>query len=116
MLKARVTRLEQRLREHASTAPLVDLDDAAAAAKLAQFTADLSIAFYTTWRHEGLSLEQKLALARDDARRESGAPWPARAARELEIRALWRDRKIDEQQAWDLRANAEQHYFPRGDR
>jgi hypothetical protein len=71
---------------------------------------------YRSWRHRDLTLEQLLALARDNARHgDDGTQYswqrpeddvPARAtwaAREFEIRVLLRDGRIDETNARALR-------------
>jgi len=86
---------------------------------------------YDTWRHDGLSLEARLSLARDDAARAETkyeATWapalteveagrwvdrrPAREGRMLEIAILERDGRIDEAVANTLRDNARDHFKP----
>jgi hypothetical protein len=85
---------------------------------------------YDSWRHAGLSLELRLALARDDNVRVHAKPrphwspsrrqeapgawvsiWPAVCAREFEIQILKRDARIDEETAQFLRDNIHQHFF-----
>jgi hypothetical protein len=65
---------------------------------------------YSTWRHAGLSLEQLLALARDDSARNHANPWAAVGAREFEIQILERDAKIDAETAESLRKNLDAHF------
>jgi len=110
MLKARIERLEQRARERTAAKPAVTVNDPAEGAKLEQFSALLAMSPYRDWRHEPLSFEQLLALARDDCKREPSAQRLARAAREIEIRILLRDGKTDEAEASALRANADAHF------
>lgn len=112
MLKARINKLEQRARARAAVGLANDVDDADEETKLAQFRSDLAILFYATWRHEGLTLEQRLALARDDLRLAPGDRHVTRAGREFEIRILLSLDKIDDATAWALRANADQHFGP----
>jgi hypothetical protein len=110
MLKARINKLEQRARARAVVGSANDVDDVDEERKLAQFRSDLVILFYNTWRHAGMTLLQKLALARDDLRRTPNDRHVIRAVRELEIRIGLVDEKIDDETAWELRANADQHF------
>jgi hypothetical protein len=126
-LEARVERLEER---HAAVPAVSAPDEAATRAKMRILRSRLYLSGYNNWRHIGLSLEQLLALARDDGRfaranpRESWSPgyrkeqpgqwvdlWPGVGARELEIRILERDRRIDETAAAALRVNLHEHFF-----
>ena len=76
---------------------------------------------YCTWRHADLSLEQLLALARDDSMREQENPnAPAESARkfaerarEFEIQILERAAKIDADIAESFRKNCDAHFFAR---
>jgi hypothetical protein len=88
---------------------------------------------YRTWRHAGLSLEQLLALARDDSALAQANPrstwspgylqaepgawvniWPAVGAREFEIQILERDGKIDAETAQSLSKNIHDRFFVSG--
>jgi hypothetical protein len=109
MLK-RIQQLENRARARAAARAPVDVDDADEARKLEEFRSDLAILFYNMWRHDALPLEQRLDLARDDARFAPHDRHVRRAAREFEIRVLLRDGNIDDAAAWALRANADQHF------
>ena len=90
----------------------------------------LNTSGYSDWRHDGLSLEQLLALARDDSTHALASPraswspgfrqdapgawvtfWPAVSAREFEIQILERDVKIDAETAESLRKNLHSHFF-----
>jgi hypothetical protein len=110
MLKARISKLEQRARARAAIGPANDVNDADEETKVAQFRSDLAILFYNTWRHAGLTLEQRLALAHDDLRLTPGNRHVIRATREFEIRILLREGTIDDETAWALRATADQHF------
>lgn len=126
--------LERRLGRIEARCPAVRIetlpDPEAETAKLYRLSSKLNILGYDTWRHVGLSLEERLAIARDDSAREQANPastrspgrwpngqggfvdrWPDIGAREFEIRILERDGRIDEQTARLLRDNVRDHFF-----
>jgi hypothetical protein len=95
-----------------------------------QLRKKFAIGRYSDWRYEALTLEELLALARDDDARElasveqrwrlglrplSEGKWvpfgQAEAVREIEIRILERDRLIDDTTARALRDNAYEHFY-----
>lgn len=120
-LETRLTALEAH---RAAMAPAPVRDEAAERAKLDRLISRLNILSYDDWRHASLSLEERLALARDDgffARATPSAKWspglrenqqgdwvsigPDVSAREIEIMILERDGKIEEPTARSLRDN-----------
>jgi hypothetical protein len=129
------TRLQRRVTELESAALARmkrPIDDASSIHPdvIYQLTRKLALLRYSDWRHECLSLEELLALARDDDARAQATPatkwapglcqiaeghWvdrsPARAVREIEIRILERDRKVDDRTARSLRDDAHKHFF-----
>lgn len=123
MLCRRIKALEDEVRRR--TPPPDEPEPALDPLDFDRFLSGINANGYRTWRHEGLSLEELLALARDDVRyAEAHAPAPAPpyswlgedrgaaaakhaavAAREFEIRILERDHRFDADAARALRAN-----------
>src|SRR5438128_8615700 len=101
------------------------------AAEKKQLVRSLHLSCYQSWQHEGLSLEELLALAQFDVEWEHAHPiahtasgaarggkranvfgfWPAVAVREFEIKILERDAKIDAETADALYDNIHAHFF-----
>jgi hypothetical protein len=72
----------------------------------------LPLGYSGSWRFDTLSLEQLLALARDDSVREDADKMASAAnAREFEIQILERDAKINAETARSLRKNLHAHFF-----
>ncbi len=114
----------------ATAAPAPRPDEAVERAKLDRLISRMNTVSYNDWRHASLSLEELLALARDDGRYARANPiakwspghrqhqqgqwidfWPDVGARELEIRILERDGRIDQATARALRDNLREHFL-----
>lgn len=124
MLLQRISRLERIMNQRVSSEIQSEMGPVETEEMIECVRSSLSILDYRTWRHEGLSLEQLLALARDDGRYAQAHPHEphfgslyedvgpnaagraAHACREFEIRILERDRRIDIETARALRVNA----------
>ena len=125
LLANRITALEQHASRRWNDAP-EDFDPRA----IYRLMSTLDFMQYDTWRHAGLSLEERLALARDDVIHadaeairtpSSGCRqnarglwvnfWPDVGAREIAIRIGERDGLIDEETADALRDNSHAHFF-----
>lgn len=121
--ETRLTALEGR---RAAIVPAPALDETDEAAKWDSFHSWFNTLAYNDWRHASLSLEELLAIAREDAAPKPEVwadQWdsrlaclrsqpvrvdymsPAIAAREIEIRILERDQRIDAATAHSLRDN-----------
>ncbi|GIK88054.1 MAG: hypothetical protein BroJett026_35350 [Betaproteobacteria bacterium] len=129
--------LQRRIAELEAKAPALkvelvsDHDCRSAVQKsLYELQKKFAISGYDDWRHEGLTLEELLALAKHDDACERATPkaqWEpglrqvsegqwvpfsaAHAAREFEVRILERDGTIDDTTARSLRDNAQAHFL-----
>jgi hypothetical protein len=122
MLKRRISKLEALV--DGIAARTISAKPRPTAAELEQFRSNLQIGEYSHWRYQKVSLQELLALARDDTAHANENPrtawspgyreaekgrwvdvWPQVAVREFEIRILERDGLIDSELAKRLRTN-----------
>lgn len=125
LLANRIAALENQTAQRLDDAP-GDFDPCS----IYRFVSKMAFMPYNTWRHAALSLEERLALARDDiahaeseatrtpspGRRQNGrglwvSIWPEVSTREIAIRIGERDSMIDQEAADALRENLHAHFF-----